>query len=151
MANVSGMVNKILRPIESNAQLIGGAYGFLQDPMGSGHDLNRIIPFALERIKGWKIPDLTKIADYLMNHPMYSSFRDGIKAGIIGWILEEVGGGFHPSIKRVGKVIKNLGTGAAIGSGIGALVWLPAINPHGNPNSGANYGGGKSETWRYQA
>lgn len=143
--NISKTVNKILRPIESNAQLIGGALGFIQDPMAQG---DQMVDFIKARLQGWKVPDLQKVWWYLMNHEHYSSFRNGIKAGIAGWILEELGGEFHPSIKRVGKAIKNLGTGAAIGSGIGALVWLPAINPHGNPHRNPNsvsFGGNPME------
>lgn len=105
----------------------------------------------MDRLSHWKIPDIEQSIWYLMHHEGYSSFRTGIKAGILGWILSEVGGDFHPMLKRAGNLVKNVGIGAAIGSGVGSLLWLPGMQSNPGVSSGfQELSKGSSATWGYR-
>ena len=128
-----GGIDKVLSTLEKNGSLIGGAYGLFQDPLSSPDPIG----YMIDRITHWKIPDLNYIITYLLHDPHYSAFPLGIELAIGGWLLKEIGGDIEPHLGRVGGFLQKAGVGAAIGSGIGALLWLPAQNPHGFVSGGS--------------
>ncbi len=117
--------------------------------MADGRGISGAIPFMIDRITHWKMPtDLIGMLKWAMQSPYYSAMKSGAMAAIGGYLLKELD--INPTLNRVGKILTNVGTGAATGSVAGPLLWLPAITSSppdpskytGSGNSG--YGGNPS-------
>ncbi len=122
---IGGIVNKI----EANADKIGFLLAFFSDPMAAGRGIEGALPFVIDRVTQWKLPNLKHTLWYLTKHPPY---RDPLTFGIGAYLLGEMLGG------KYGNLSKDIGSGLIKGTVVASLVLLPAMNPHGNPGSGSS-------------
>lgn len=145
-------VDKIVGLFEKNADIIGGVYGFMQDPLGDNRGFAGAVPFMFDRITHWKVPkNFVEIYTWAFKDAKnYTAMKNGILAAIIGYFVKEVGGDINPTIRRLGSIIQKVGTGAAVGSAVAAFVFVPAIAASKPDPSlytgrgGGGHGGGNS-------
>lgn len=119
-------VNNIVNKIEKQAENLSTVYAIIADPIDGGRGLNGMIPFAVDRLSHWKIPDPQEILFYVMQ-PQYAyakNIKNAVIAYLAGMGAEAIGQ------DRIGQAAKNVATGLAKGTAIAALLWLPAINSH---------------------
>lgn len=124
MVNIKGIVNSAL----SNTDKLGLIYGVIADPIGGGRGLEGAPNFMIDRLSKWHIPsDLATYVHYLKNDPGYAGpLKTALMAYLAGVGLDMLGQ------KRYGKAAKDGAVGIAKGVGLAALLWLPAVNPHGS-------------------
>lgn len=121
-----GFINKILDKADKNGMKLGAIYGFIQDPIGDGRGLSGAVPFAIDRLSHWKVPaDPIGMFQWAMNYGgNYTALKGGLTAFVTGALLKEVD--LHPMLNKFGSILSNIGGGAAVGSALGAIAWLPA-------------------------
>jgi len=128
--NVGGIVSKLT----AKADTLGMIYAILADPVGDGRGLSGAPSMMIDRIMHWKVP--TNIEFYLhelQTNPFYAGpLKNAIMLYIAGEGLNAIGQ------SKWGNVAKKAAEGMAKGVGVAALLWLPAINPHGAPSSGGS-------------
>lgn len=124
-------LSQILDKIDSNAEIIGGAFGVLGDPMGNGRGVAGSIPFMVGCLKQWHPPDPMKIFDLMMAHPQHYHLSESVMGILAGWGIQEFGGIIDPRISKLGKITKKMSIGSLIGTTIGGFLWLARLNPSG--------------------
>ena len=126
-------LDKILNVIDEKADLIGGAMGFLSDPIADNRGLSgKALTFMMGRIKGWKLVSPFDVIDTMLFYPDNYPLLSSIGAAAGGWLLTELGSVIDPKVSKVGRAIKKMGISSALGMFIGANLWLPAIMGNGN-------------------
>lgn len=126
--NVGGIVNKLT----SKADTLATIYAIMSDPIADGRGLGGAPQFMIDRITKWHIPDPMKIIEMVQFYPQYSNnIKNAIMLYIAGEGLNAIGQ------SKYGNISKKVAEGLAKGTAAAALLWLPAINPHGAPSSGA--------------
>jgi hypothetical protein len=132
-------VGKIFEKIEGKATLLGGIYALLADPMADGRGLTGMPQFIMDRLTHFNLSSVAKYFDHLMwaiQNPGKYPITPGLAASILGWAAEELGGDFHPIIKRLGKFTKNLGIGMILGSLLAVFLWMGVFDPpNGTPQT----------------
>jgi len=123
MVNVNGIVGKI----SSNAETIGTLYGVIADPIDAGRGLNGAVPFMTDRLSHWKVPNISTTINQVQN---YTKYKDNLKNGAIMWGVGELMKSFGVGTKYA-NLAQKFGKGIIKGTALAAILWLPAINPHG--------------------
>ena len=126
--NVGGIVTKLTAKADTLAMI----YAIMADPIADGRGISGAPGFMIHRITHWKIPDPYKILEMVMS---YSQYSDNIKNAIMLYIAGEGLNAIGQS--KYGNISKKVAEGLAKGTAVAALLWLPAINPHGAQSSGA--------------
>lgn len=129
--NIQGTINKTVSGLTANADKLAMIYAIIGDPIGDGRGLDGAVNFMIERISQWHIPDPAKILEMVM---AYSPYKDNVKNGILLFLVGE-------GLKAVGQskwgaVASKVAGGLLKGTAAAAILWLPAINPHGVPSQG---------------
>ena len=120
-----GFLNRIANAAEKKGAFLGGIYGVLQDPISDGRGLSGAPNFMIDRLLNWKVPsDPIGMMTWSLRSEYYSAMKHGVGAAIIGSIIDEID--LHPLLSKAGRIAKNAGVGAALGSVLGAALWLPA-------------------------
>jgi len=126
--NVGGIVSKLTAKADTLAMI----YGIMSDPIADGRGISGAPGFMIDRISKWHIPDPMKIIEMVQFYPQYSNnIKNAIMLYIAGEGLNAIGQ------SKYGNIAKKVSEGLAKGTAAAALLWLPAINPHGAPSSGA--------------
>lgn len=132
--NIESTVKKAYNSAISNADKLGLIYGVIQDPIAEGRGLEGAPDFMIDRLSKWHIPDPAKILEMIRFYPQYyNPLKTAIMAYLAGYGLDFIGQ------SKWAKAIKKAAIGIAEGVGVGALLWLPAINPHGAPSTAQNF------------
>lgn len=118
------IISKTLNTLTANAENLATIYGVLADPLYSGKSLEGAMAFMTDRLTHWKIPDPAVILDYLMTHPVYGkNMKNALWLYIAGYGADMIGQG------KYSKILQDVAVGLAKGTVLGAVAWLPAINP----------------------
>lgn len=121
--DIGGIVGKV----SANAETIGTLYGVIADPIDEGRGLNGAIPFMTDRLSHWKVPNISKTIEQVQN---YTKYKDNLKNGAILWgvgeLMKTLGVG-----SKYANLAQKFGKGIIKGTALAAILWLPAINPHG--------------------
>jgi len=121
-------LDKILNVVDEKADLIGGALGFVSDPVADGRGLStEAFTFMMDRVKHWKLVNPLDVIQAMFNYPQNYPIMSSVTAAAGGWFLNEIGGVIDPKISKVGRAIKKIGVSSALGMFIGANLWLPAV------------------------
>ena len=121
-------IDKILNVVDEKADLIGGALGFVSDPIGGGRGLStEAFNFMMTRLKGWKLTNPMDVIQTMFANPESYPLMNSVSAAAGGWFLSEIGSVIDPKVSKVGRAIKKIGVSSALGMFIGANLWLPAI------------------------
>ena len=136
--NVNGIVGKI----ESKAEDLAMAYGIIADPIDAGRGLNGAVSFAMDRLKNWKIPDLNQILSYLQDPSL--AYNKNLKNALYAY-LGSIGLDIMGQA-RLSKAAENVAWGLVKGTGIAAMLWLPAVNPK-ETHSPNDYSGNSGKSY----
>ena len=121
--NINGIVGKV----SSNAETIGTLYGVVADPIDEGRGLNGAVPFMTDRLSHWKVPNISNTISQVQ---FYTKYKDNLKNGAILWgvgeLMKTLGVG-----SKYANMAQKFGKGVIKGTALAAVLWLPAINPHG--------------------
>ena len=121
-------LDKILNIVDEKADLIGGAIGFVSDPVGSGRGLStEAFSFMMDRVKNWKLVNPLDVVQTMFQYPNNYPIMSSISAAAGGWFLSELGSVIDPKVSKMGRAIKKIGVSSALGMFIGANLWLPAV------------------------
>lgn len=123
MPNLNGIIGKI----SSNAETIGTIYGVIADPIDAGRGLNGAIPYMTDRLSNWHVPNISKTIEQVQ---FYDKYRENIKNGAILWGVGELAKTLGVGTKYA-NLAQKFGKGVLKGTAMAAVLWLPAINPHG--------------------
>lgn len=118
--NIEGSISRLAKKVDKLA-LLGG---IVSDPIGHGRGIALAPSFAIDRIMNWKIPNLMSIVNAFTLEG--SVYHEGLKTAVIGYLAGE---GMDIFGMKEGKTVKEASKQYAKGLGLGALIWLPAINP----------------------
>lgn len=124
--NIGGIVSKLT----AKADTLATIYAIIGDPIADGRGISGAPGFMIDRIMHWHIPDPAKLLEMVM---FYSPYKDNIKNGIMLYIAAEGLNALGQS--KYGNIAKKVAEGLLKGTAAAALLWLPAINPHGVPSS----------------
>ena len=124
--NIGGMVSKLTNKADKLAMI----YAVIGDPIAEGRGFSGASQFMIDRIMAWHIPDPAKLLEMVM---FYSPYKDNIKNGIMLYIAAEGLSAIGQS--KYGNIAKKVAGGLLKGTAAAALLWLPAINPHGVPSN----------------
>lgn len=118
-------VNSIVSKVESKAEDLAMAYGIIADPIGSGRGLNGAVGFAIDRLKNWKLPNLDQTLAYLADPslPYNQNLKYALYAYLASIGLDIIGQA------RFSSAAEKVAWGLVKGTGIAAILWLPAVNP----------------------
>lgn len=126
--NIGGIVSKLTAKADTLAMI----YGILGDPIADGRGISGAPGFMIDRLMHWKIPDPKRLLEMVQFYPQYSNnIKNAIMLYIAGEGLNAIGQ------SKYGNISKKVATGLLKGTAAGAILWLPAINPHGAPSSGS--------------
>ena len=126
--NVNGIVSKV----ESKAEDLAIAYGIIADPIANGRGLTGAVPFMIDRLQNWKIPDINQLLAYLEDPalPYNKNLMYALYAYLGNIGLDILGQA------RLANAAKNVAVGLVKGTALATILWLPAVNPKGahSPN-----------------
>lgn len=103
MGKLTGMVNKIISPLDKYGELIGAA------GVAYSKRVHLIMEFRKIAQGHIHFPNVNSVVSNLVNEPL---FQQGVTAAIGGYILKSVG--INPTLSRIGSVAQKIGTGMAI-------------------------------------
>lgn len=121
-------IGDITGKISKNAETIGTVYGLIADPIDAGRGLEGMVPFMTDRLSNWHVPNISKTIEQVMN---YDKYKNNIKDGVVLYIAAEAAKMFGVGTKYA-NIAQKLAKGIVKGTALAAVLWLPAINPHGN-------------------
>lgn len=131
-------LGNIERKIIDNADKIGmllGGYSLLKSITPNPFKAAELIAEGL--MNDPHFPDLGSLKNYLLIYDKNHTLMNGVKYGVIGWALDELN--LHPTVTKIGKVLKEAGFGAAKSSAI-----VAALAYSGYAHSPMSTGGGGS-------
>jgi len=127
--NVGGIVSKLTAKADTLAMI----YGIMSDPIANGRGIGGAPAWMIDRITKWHIPDPAILVNLVINNPpYYNNVKNAIMLYIAGEGLNAIGQ------SKYGNVAKKVAEGLAKGTAAAALLWLPALNPHGASSSGGS-------------
>lgn len=135
---LQNMVGKI----EGKSDKIGFVFGLLGDPTGDGRGLAGAVPFAIDRITHWKIPNFEFILHYFTTpgNAYSGALNTAVMAYLAGEGMDLLGVGH-------GKAAKKFAGGLMKGALVASVAFLPAINPHGDPSAHSGNSGPRGRSF----
>lgn len=121
----------IVSNLENNVDKIAMLYGVVADPIDGGRGIEGALPFMVDRLSHWKLPNPQELLFYIKdpNYAYMKNIKNALMLYIGGYIAGDILGQ-----TRIEKAAKSAATGLIKGTAIAAVAWLPAINSHKTHN-----------------